>query len=393
MPEALITPNVLKWARERARFTPDGAAQKVQVRPDRLLAWEEGENHPTFRQARNLAKAFHVPFGYLFLPSPPPLEELNIPDLRTIGGHAAPDLSLEFINLYHDILRKQEWFREYQVQEGATPLSFIGKYSIENDYKEVANDIRQELSVDNELRASTGSWEQFISKFIEQAETTGILVMRNSIVGNNTHRHLSVDEFRGFAISDPIAPLIFINSGDAKSAQIFTLAHELVHLWIGESGISNPMLGRKKNGNQNQKIEAFCNKTAAELLVPESQILSDWNDNLFARENLDQLSKKYCVSQLVIARRGYDLDLLNYNEFQEFYVTALQQDRGKKVKQSQSKGGPSFYLTQKSRNGQLFSRAVVATAFEGRLPLRDAGALLGIKPAKLKKFAISLTGK
>ncbi len=392
MPQALITPNVLRWARERAQFTPDGAAQKIKVRLDRLLAWEEGENHPTFRQAQNLAKAFHVPFGYLFLPSPP-VEKLDIPDLRTVGGHTVPALNLEFIDLYHDILRKQEWFKEYQIQEGAKPLSFVGKFSITNNFREVANDIRQKLSVDNELRASSGSWEQFIGKFIEQAESTGILVMRNSIVGNNTHRHLSVDEFRGFAISDPIAPLIFVNSGDAKSAQIFTIAHELVHLWLGKSGISNPMLDRKKNKNQNQKIEAFCNKTAAELLVPEAQFLSDWNNNLSTQDNLDQLSKTYRVSQLVIARRAYDLNFLDHNEFQEFYITVLQQDRSKKVKQSQSKGGPSFYLTQKSRNGRLFSRVVVAAAFEGRLPLRDAGSLLGVKPGKLKKFANSLTGK
>jgi len=117
MPEALITPNVLKWARKRARFTPDGAAQKVQVRPERFIAWEEGNIYPTFRQAKKLAKAFHVPFGYFFLPAPPK-EKIDIPDLRTVGGQVSPDFSLEFIDLYHDILRKQDWFREYRLQEG-----------------------------------------------------------------------------------------------------------------------------------------------------------------------------------------------------------------------------------------------------------------------------------
>ena len=392
MPEALITPHVLKWARERAQYTPDGAAQKIHVRPDRLIAWEAGDVRPTFRQAQNLAKVFHVPFGYLFLPSPPD-EKLAIPDLRTLGGHDDPDLSLEFVDLYHEILRKQEWFREYQIQEGAKALSFIGKFSIENDYKEVAKHIGLRLSIDTELRDSARNWEQFINKIVEQMEGVGILVMRNSIVGNNTHRHLSVEEFRGFAISDLIAPLVFVNSGDAKPAQIFTLAHELVHLWIGESGISNPMLGKKKTGNHSQRIETFCNKVAAELLVPESHFLSDWIDSLSVKDNLDLLPKKYRVSQLVIARRAYDLDLLSYEEFQEFYVTVLQQDRSKKIKQSKSAGGPNFYVTQKSRNGRLFSQAVIAAAFEGRLPLRDAGFLLGVKPGKLKKFANSFTGK
>jgi len=392
MPEALITPDVLKWARERAQFTPDGAAQKAKVRLDRLLAWEEGETRPTFRQAQKLAKAFHVPFGYLFLPSPP-REQLNIPDLRTVDSRMTPGFSLEFIDLYHDILRKQEWFREHLLQEGSKPLPFIGKFSIESNYREVANDIRRELSFDDDLRASSGSWEQFITRFIEQAEDAGIIVMRNSIVGINTHRHLSVDEFRGFAISDPIAPLIFINSADAKSAQIFTLAHELIHLWVGVSGVSNPLLNKKKNGIHNQKTETLCNRTAAELLVPEAQFKADWDSVLSTRDNLDYLSKKYRVSQLVIARRGYDLDLLTYDEFQDFYVFALQQDREKKIKQSRSEGGPSFFVTQKSRNGRLFSRAIVTEAFEGKIPLRDAGSLLGVQPGKLKKYADSLAGK
>jgi transcriptional regulator with XRE-family HTH domain len=117
MPEALITPNVLKWARKRARFTLDRAAQKVQVRPERFIAWEEGNIYPTFRQAKKLAKAFRVPFGYFFLPAPPK-EKIDIPDLRTVGGQVSPDFNLEFFDLYHDILRKQDWFREYRLQEG-----------------------------------------------------------------------------------------------------------------------------------------------------------------------------------------------------------------------------------------------------------------------------------
>ena len=392
MPEALITPDVLRWARKRAQFTPDGAAQKVQVRPERFIAWEEGDIYPTFRQAKKLAKAFHIPFGYFFLPSPPK-EKIDIPDLRTVGSRMGPDFSLEFIDLYHDILRKQEWFREYRLQEGVRPLSFIGKFSVDSDFKEVANDIRQKLTIDDRLRASSRNWEQFIARLIEQIEKTGILVFRNSIVGNNTHRPLSVDEFRGLAISDPIAPLIFINSRDAKSAQIFTLAHELVHLWLGESGVSNPRLTTKKNGSHDQKVESFCNKTAAELLVPEAEFLGDWDHGFSSEDNITLLSKKYRVSTLVIARRGYDLDLLSYDEFQEFYLNALQYDRRVKDRLSKTDGGPGSYVMQKMRNGTLFSRAVTTAAFEGRLPLRDGAALLGIKPARLKKYADFLAGK
>lgn len=392
MPEAFITPDVLRWARERARFTPDGAAQKIQVRPERLIGWEAGEKHPTFRQARQLAKVFHVPFGYFFLPSPP-REELAIPDLRTVGGRERGSFSLEFIDAYHDVLRKQEWFREYRLKENAAPLPFIGKYSIDSDHKEVANNIRQALSIDYELRASARSWELYLSSLIEQAEAVGILVMRNSIVGNNTHRHLSVEEFRGFAISDSLAPLIFLNSADAKSAQVFSLTHELVHLWVGQSGVSNPELAKKKSVNHNQGVEVFCNRTAAEVLVPEEEILVGWDEGLATEENLARLSKKFRVSQLVVARRCYDLDILGYEEFREFYLDALRYDRRAKQKLSARDGGPGAYAMQRLRNGKLFSQAVSSAAFEGSLSLRDAGALLGMRPGKLKKYAEFLAGR
>ncbi len=391
MPEAFITPHVLSWARERAQFSTDDAAKKVKVRPEQFLAWEEGKKRPTFRQAQILAKVFHVPFGYFFLPTPPK-QEPDIPDLRTVGSRTMPGFSPDFLDLHNDILRKQDWFREYRIQDGILSLPFIGRYSIADDYREVAEDIRQVLSVDD-ARSSAKNWEQFITCLIEQAEDAGILVMRNSIVGNNTHRPLSVDEFRGFALSDPVAPLIFINSRDAKSAQIFTLAHELVHLWIGQSGVSNPLLNKEKKGKGGKKVETFCNKTAAEVLVPEAQFLADWNNEIPAQENIALLAQQYRVSQLVIARRGYDLNVLVYDEFQDFYRQAVQYDKKKKNKLSESTGGPKPDTMRKFRNGKLFSQAVAAAALEGRLLLRDAGSLLGIKPASLKQYANFLTGK
>ncbi|WLE99072.1 MAG: XRE family transcriptional regulator [Candidatus Electrothrix communis] len=391
MPEAFITPHVLSWARKRAQFSTDDAAQRVKVRHEQFLAWEEGKKRPTFRQAQILANAFHVPFGYFFLPAPPK-QEPDIPDLRTVGSRTMPGFSLEFLDLYNDILRKQDWFREYRMQEGAQPLPFIGKFSMTDDYRVVAEDIRQVLSVD-EARSSARNWEQFITCLIEQVENAGILVMRNSIVGNNTHRPLSVDEFRGFALSDPVAPLIFINSRDAKSAQIFTLAHELVHLWIGQSGVSNPLLNKEKKGKRGKKVETFCNRTAAEVLAPEAQFLTDWNSEIPAQDNIALLAQQYRVSQLVIARRGYDLDVLPYDTLQDFYWQAVQYDQKKKNKLSESPGGPKSDTMRKFRNGNLFSQAVAAAALEGRLLLRDAGSLLGIKPAGLKQYADFLTGK
>jgi len=387
MAEAIITPDVLKWARKRAEFSQDDAAQKVKVRPDRFIEWENGDSRPTFRQAQMLAQAFHIPFGYFFLPAPPPEEELDLPDLRTIGGIDRNKFSINFIDHYFELLRKQEWIREYRLHNGFNELAFIAKYSFEDSHKVVAHDIQRELEIDTELRNTASNWENYISEFIEQAESAGILVMRSSIVGINTHRPLPVEEFRGLAICDKIAPLVFINSADAKSAQLFTLAHELAHLWLGQSGVSNPDLRAKKSGKTNNRSEAFCNRIAAELLVPEEHFLESWDETAKTAENLDLLTKVYRVSRLVIARRAYELDLIGYTEFQEFYLAALAFDRNKKNRQAKSSGGPSFYTTQKTRNGKLFSQSVIAATFSGKLPLRDAGRLLGVKPGSIRKYA------
>ncbi|MGZ8387772.1 MAG: ImmA/IrrE family metallo-endopeptidase [Rhodoplanes sp.] len=188
----------------------------------------------------------------------------SIPDFRTVEnrrtGHPSPDL-LETIYLCQ---QRQEWYRDYVRSLREEPLPFIGSVTPENDIVQTAAEIRHALGFEIEERRKCPTWTEALRRFIEQADRLGVLVMVNGVVGSNNHRKLSPDEFRGFAISDDLAPLVFINGADTKSAQMFTLAHELAHLWLGQSALSD----MEASSAPTHRVENWCNRVAAELLVP-----------------------------------------------------------------------------------------------------------------------------
>ena len=218
--EAFVTPRIVAWARERAGLSPDAAAKRLGVRAATLVQWENGDARPTMKQAEHLARKLSIPLGYLYL-SRPPSEDLPLPDLRTIAGAPPRQPSPDFLSVLDDALRKQQWYREYLEMENSAPLEFIGKFKPGDPITDIAIDISNLLHIDDHLRDQSVSWEQFLTEFIRSVERLGVLVLRSGIVGGNTYRRLNVNEFRGFVVSDPIAPLVFINSRDAKSAQSF----------------------------------------------------------------------------------------------------------------------------------------------------------------------------
>jgi len=382
MSHALVNPDILRWARERSYLGVDMLAHKIGIRVEKVLAWEMGESLPTFKQAQKLAHTVHIPFGYLFLPVPP-VETIPLPDLRTIGDFTVGKASPEFRDLIGDVMRKRDWFVEYLRKQEADIVPFIGKFNLNTSYEDVASDISETLGINGQLRQSSRNWEDFLRNMIIQAEKCGIWVMRSGIVGSNTHRPLLVEEFRGFVISEKLAPLIFINGKDAKAAQIFTCAHELAHLWVGESGISNISLGVEDTYICNN-IEKFCNQVAVELLVPKSLFLVNWNLNQDIGENADRLARHFRVSTVVIARRALNLNLIDWATYWSFYES--QRDKWTHIRED-SEGGGDYYRTLKTRNGTRFSQAVLSSAYEGRLLFREAAALLGTSVGNLEEMA------
>jgi Zn-dependent peptidase ImmA (M78 family)/transcriptional regulator with XRE-family HTH domain len=377
MPNALINGDVLRWARERAALPIEEVAGRMNQAPNRLLAWEAGEDRPTFRQAQKLASIVHIPFGFLFLPHPPQ-DMLPLPDLRTVGSTPAPELDVNCRDLLHDVMFKHDWFVEVLEEQGHEPLPFVGKFTVRNSTEAVAADIRQTLDIADAFRTAT-NWESYLRVLMARAEAIGIWVMRSGIVGSNTRRPLNVKQFRGFAIAHPIAPLIFVNGRDARAAQIFTLAHELAHIWIGSSGISNIQLGRRDYGTDKQ-AEIFCNKVAAELLVPAKSLNSLWNMSMSQANNYETLARTFKVSKVVIARRALDLGKIDETEYRHFY--RRQEEEWERDADEGGSGG-DFHLTLPVRNGSRFTREVAASAVAGRTLFREAAALLNVKPASI----------
>lgn len=379
MAKALINKHMIEWALQRSGISVEALAERVGVTATSVEAWTTGETLPTFKQAQKFATTLGVPFGYLYLDTPP-LEEMPVADFRTVRGqHARFELNTK--SLLKDIAFKYDWYKEYREQNGNEPLRFMRRFNLGSDAKAVAADMASVL-FEEEQRPRSGNFEDYLRYLINRAEAVGIWVMRTGIVGSNTHRPLSVTDFRGLAIADPVVPLIFINGQDSTAAQIFTFAHELAHIWIGESGISNVDFELRAEPIRG-KAEVFSNRVAAEFLTPEDEFRQFWSEKLALDEQVDSLASRFRVSRIVVARRARDLLLTSDEVYQEFQSKEVAY--WSRIRAARRSGG-DYYRTVPARNGKLFTRAVLQEAKKGTMLLREAGALLGVKPSKLSEI-------
>lgn len=364
-----IKPALLGWAARRSRLDEPALTHHFP----HYASWIRGDEHPTLKQLEDFARVTHTPVGFLFLTTPP-VEALPIPDFRTFRGaeliQPSPDL-LDTINICR---QRQEWYHEYARETGESDLDFIGAAKPSDDAIAVANSIRRRLGLDVEARRRLRTWEDALRDFIAKADDAGILVMCSGVVLNNNTRKLDVAEFRGFALSDPLAPLVFINGTDSKAGQMFTLAHEIAHLWIGQTALSNVSVSPPS-----LEVERWCNKVAAELLVPESDFRADYDRDADTGDEISRLARKYKVSTLVVIRRLYDLSFVPFDRYRELYEA--EEERIRRIPRSP---GGDFYLTQTARVGKRFARSLITSTMEGRTLHRDAFRLLGF--TKLSTF-------
>lgn len=373
MTEARISPHLITWARERARLTSEEAAAAVKIKDQFLRSWENGETFPSFPQAQKLAHTFHVPFGFLFLSNPPD-EELPLPDLRTTREAGSVPLDANSKDLLNSVLRKQQWYRTYLEENGAAQIAFLGRFDLKSDVAEVASDIRKVLSIDASLRRRASGWSHYLTMLAHGAGAIGILTLRSGIVGSNTRRKLAVDAFRGFAITDPLAPVVFINSSDSKAAQVFTFGHEMAHIWIGQAGISN-LDPDHVTSTQGLEIEMVCNRIAAEVLMPSDEFWKDWRAAHIPEEELQELARRYWVSTAAILKRAWELNLISETSFFQL----LRREQEKQVSAMGGSKGGSFAKNFQARNTERLIGAIVSSVLEGRTLYREASVLLDVK--------------
>lgn len=356
---------LLSWARERAGLSVDALARRFP----KLEAWERGEARPTLKQLESYASVTHTPIGFLFLDEPP-VEEVPIPDFRTVGnvhlGHPSPDL-LETIYLCQ---QRQEWYRDFARAAGDERLGLVGSARTMDDVVSTAARMRQALGFDLDERRLIPTWTEALRRFIGQADTLGVLVMVSGVVGSNNRRKLDPQEFRGFALADDQAPLVFINGADTKAAQMFTLAHELAHIFLGQSAVSDA----QALAVPDHAVEQWCNRVAAELLVPLEALRREYDRAAGPRNEAARLARRFKVSTLVALRRIHDAGALSRQELWHAYEEEL----ARLLALPKGSGG-DFYLTLGARASKTFARALVVSTLEGRTPFTEAFRLLGFK--------------
>lgn len=364
-----VAPALLRWAVERAGWDEETTARRAP----QFTKWVRGETRPTLKQLETFAKNTHAPFGFLFLPEPPD-EPLPIPDMRTIGNVGVLRPSVDLLDTIYLCQRRQDWYRDYASDNGAEPLDFVGSATLDTPPARVAGDIAERLDFGVEERQKLSGNEKVRRGLIDRIENIGVLVMVNGVVGADTHRKLDPAEFRGFALSDPLAPLIFVNDADAKAAQLFTLVHELAHIWLGRSALSEAAMDSREGRTEEQ----WCNSVAAEVLLPLNDLRSDYGGQVTVEE-LERLAKRYKVSTLVVLKRIFDAGFLTWDEYTERYRGEYERVMSLVKDKNGDSGGGNYYKTQPLRLSRQFAKAVISSTLEGSTTYREAYQLLGTK--------------
>ena len=370
-----ISPNIFDWILKTAPL--EGVDDKTMAN---FHDWKNNEKQPTFNQIEDFSKKTRIPLGYFFLDTPP-VEQYPLLKFRTINSATKTNPSRDLIDTYYHMTAVQDWMREYLIEAGNEKLNFIGSLKNEKKADKIAAVIRSTINLENDWYTKSKTSENSFNILRQCFEEIGILVMKNGIVGQNTHRPLDIQEFRAFTLLDDYAPLVFINNKDKDGGQLFSLLHEIVHIWLGINSFYNDTHGISFNIDP---LETICNAVAAELLVPRENFIERWNDgnNMVIEENIDKLVKHFKCGRSVIIRKAYDNKLITMEQFKEltnYIIAVYRKDKPK------SKGG-DHYKTLESRYSPRFILALANSINEGRTLYKEVSKLTGANRVIFEKF-------
>ena len=370
-----VKPELLRWACERSGRGYDYLANKFAKLPE----WEKGTTQPTFKQLEHFAKTTYTPFGYLLLDEPPE-DTLPIPDFRTLSGNQPKRPGANLLDTIYTMQQRSALLRELLEEDDCDPLDFVDSAKLSDSPEGIAHEMRRLVGLEDGWANKMKGWQEAVGRLRRDIEDLGVMAVMNGVVGNNTHRKLDVREFRGFALCDEYAPLIFVNGADNESAKMFTLAHELAHIWLGQDGLS----GFEGVIASNGETEKFCDAVAAEFLVPKSELMECWREASREDRPYEIIARRFKVSPVMAARRALDMKLTSRKSFFEFYEKYTAQENYKKKKAG---GGGDFYSNQNARVGSRFAIEIIRAAKEGRVSFRDAYLMTGLRGKTFDEYS------
>lgn len=360
-----IHPDRYRWAFSRAGYSEEKAVEAFPL----LQGWLSADKFPTMKQLQDFAHKFQVPFGYLFL-AQPPRETLPFPVFRGTAGQTN-HFDLNLFDTVNAISARQNWLEEYLVENDIATSPLVGCITLNTPIAEAVEMLRTTLNLPSRWAFSYNAADSAIGVLTQRLEDAGIFVAYNGVVANNTHRKLSVSECRGFALVSKVAPYIFINSDDSKNAQLFTLIHETAHVMLD---ISAGHAGTDMEFNDIN--ERYCDMLAAEFLVPASELQTLWNNDI------KQLSRRFKVSEIVVARRAHDLHLLSNDSYRAFWF----EYSNRPIKDKKQGNGGNFYLTSVKRIGRLFAIHVRNAVNNRQMGYTEAYRLTGLHGKTYEHF-------
>lgn len=374
-----IEKDVLEWVLQQC--------QNVAINDETTMLldkWMTGEKTPTFNQVEKVSKAMRIPFGYFFLQEPP-VEDTSLLEYRTVHSIDLETPSRDLMDTIHDMELIQDWIKEDLLQKGIDPPDFIGAMNVQSDVNDFANYSRNILGLNLKwFLQGKSSYDSF--RYIRNAiSNAGVAVMMSGIVGNNTRRSLSIDEFRAFTLIDELAPLIFINSNDSWNGKLFSLLHEFNHIVLGKSSFYNDRYSAQKRVS---KLEVLCNAVTAEILVPHQLFLKEWEilGDAEASEKINVVAKIFRCGTIVVARRALDARFISEDAYDIAVNTAIEFFNEQRKKRKSS--GGNYYSTVANRIDRRFLGNLVNSVIAGRTLYTDAFRLTNTNQSTFEKLII-----
>ena len=377
-----IQPAILTWALSQTSEEKLGAKLMNNVKQ-----WLDGSKSPTFNQIEDFSKKSQIPLGYFFLQTPP-VEQIDLLEYRTLDSVELVNPSRNLIDTIHEMEAVQDWMVDYRREMKYDAVAVVGSLKGHSDVETIAGRIRADLGLEKgwyrECADSSGAFNK-VRRLLEEC---GVVVMMSGIVGKNTHRALDVNEFRAFAMVNDMAPLIFINGADSLGGRLFSLFHEIVHIWIGENDLYND---RRYSGEGVKAIEVICNAVAGELIVPKAHFIENWmkNTNDDTYQKIKELAKYFHCSESVLARRALDNGKISksiYNQVVSDVIEAYIQS-----KQEKGSGG-DYYRVARSKLDGVFVRALCESVSSGRTSYTEAYRLTNTTSKTFSEVASGLGG-